>query len=115
MLNHHSYISIAVSSVIMYRVGAAAPSIRISISPSQGPFRVGQTVQFTCEVEPAQVHPVTYQWRIRDGENSLSNSESIDRTFGYYSFRYCWYFCAIMLNGTKLGSANKLIEVQGKY
>ena len=102
----------------MCRVGAAAPSVRISTSPSQGPFRIGQTVQFTCEVEPAQAHPVTYLWRYVDRAYAYytSTSESFNTTyFSLDNLRYCRYTCTVALNGTFLGSADKLVEVHGKY
>ena len=105
----------AVSSGIMGVCGAAAPSVRISTSPSQGgPFRVGQTVQFTCEMDPAQAHPVTYQWQRFDGDVLTFSSRSFNRTYQNYFYRYCWYFCTITQNGTLLGSADKFIEVHGK-
>ena len=53
----------AVASGTMFQVEAAALSVRITTIPSKGPFRLQQTVQFSCEVEPAQSGPVTYQWR----------------------------------------------------
>ena len=101
----------------MCRVGAAVPSVRISSSPSQGPFRVDQTVQFTCEVEPAQTHPVTYLWRIVDRINAYytRTSESFNTTYIRDNLRYCRYTCTVALNGTFLGSADKLVEVHGKY
>ena len=100
----------------MCRVGAADPSVRISTSPSQGPFRVGQTVQFTCEVDPAQAHPVTYQWRNVERVIGFSSytSESFNTTYYRDTLRYCRYTCAVTFNGTVLGSADELVEVHGK-
>ena len=101
----------------MCRVGAAVSSVRISTSPSQGPFRVFQTVQFTCEVEPAQALSVTYQWRIAERiyfYYNLSN-ESFNITYTHWNtLRYCRYICTVSLNGIVLGSADKLVEVHGK-
>ena len=104
----------------MCRVEAAAPSVKISTSPSQGPFRVGQTVQFTCEVEPAQEHFVTYRWFIVENiygpHTRTSTSPSFNQPFYYeYTLRYCRYICTVALNGIVLGSADKLVEVHGKY
>ena len=101
----------------MCRVGAAAPSVRISTSPSQGPFRVYQTVQFTCEVEPAQAHPVTYLWRnvVKVYTYNTRTNESFNETFNSYTLRYYRYTCTVALNGTVLGSADKIVEVHGKY
>ena len=101
----------------MCRVVTEAPSIRISTRPSQGPFKVGQTVHFTCEVEPAQEHGVTYRWRaVEDLYGFFTNTvESFSQTYhSNYTLHYCWYTCTVMLNGTVLGSADKLVEVLGK-
>ena len=106
----------AVASGTMFQVEAAVSSVRITTIPSKGPFRLLQIVQFSCEVEPAQSGPVTYQWRSVDfvnGGRSYS-SESFNKTFYIYSLHYCWYFCSVSLNGTVLGSADKLVEVHGK-
>ena len=106
----------AVASGTMFQVEAAASSVRITTIPSKGPFRLLQIVQFSCEVEPAQSGPVTYQWRSVDDVYGGSgySSESFNRTFYTYFLRYCWYFCSVSLNGTVLGSADKLVEVHGK-
>ena len=106
----------AVASGTMFQVEAAASSVRITTIPSKGPFKIQQMVQFSCEVEPAQSGPVTYRWRSVDnvnGDRSYS-SESFNRTFYIRDLRYCWYFCSVSLNGTVLGSADKLVEVHGK-
>ena len=113
-MNLNNHMCIAVCSVIMCGVGAADPSVRIITSPSNGPFRVGQTVQFTCEVELALAHPVTYQWRRVDGTSSQDFTKSFNRTFYNFNYRYCWYFCTVTVNGTHVGSADRLVEVHGK-
>ena len=106
----------AVASGTMFQVEAAASSVRIATIPSKGPFRLQQIVQFSCEVEPAESGPVTYQWKNVDyiyGGPSYSRG-SFNTTFYEYSLRYCWYFCSVSLNGKVLGSADKLVEVHGK-
>ena len=105
-----------VASGTMFQVEAAALSVRITTIPSKGPFRLQQTVQFSCEVEPAQSGPVIYQWKWVDNVNGGSSysSESLNLTFNTYSLHYCWYFCSLSLNGTVLGSADKLVKVHGK-
>ena len=110
------FICTAVASGTMFQVEAAASSVRIVTIPNKGPFRIQQRVQFTCEVEPAESGPVTYQWKnvyYLYGGTSYSR-ESFSTTFYEYSLRYCWYFCSVSLNGTVLGSADKLVEVHGK-
>ena len=42
------------------------------------------------------------------------SSKSFNLTVYTYFLRYCWYFCSVSLNGTVLGSADKLVEVHGK-
>ena len=106
----------AFASGTMFQVEAAASSVRITTIPSKGPFRIQQLVQLSCEVEPAQSGPVTYQWWSLDnmyGGSSYS-SESFNTTFYIHFLCYCWYFCSVSLNGTVLGSADKLVEVHGK-
>ena len=101
----------------MFRVETAELIVRITTIPSHGPFRLLQRVQFFCEVEPAQSDSITYQWRTVehvDGGVGYS-SESFYTIFPPHYLRYCWYFCSIIVNGTVLGSAEKLIEVHGKY
>ena len=98
----------------MCRVGAVAPSVRITTSPSQGPFRVDQTVQFTCEVEPAQEQPVTYHWKILDGSVSNFSTGSFHRTFFDFSFRHSWFYCTVQLNGVQIGEADRFFEIHGK-
>ena len=106
----------AVASGTMFQVEAAASSVRITTIPSKVPFRLQQTVQFSCEVEPAQSGPVIYQLKWVDNVNGgrSYSSESFNRTFYRDALRYCWYFCSGSLNGTVLGSADKLVEVHGK-
>ena len=99
----------SVASGTMFQVEAVASSVRITTIPSKGPFRIHQVVQFSCEVEPAESGPVTYQWKNVDyiyGGTSYSR-ESFNMTFNMDSLRYCWYFCSVSLSGTVLGSADK--------
>lgn len=88
----------------------------ITTIPREGPTRVGRRVQFSCEVEPTESGPMTYQWRTVEYAygGSTYSSESFNRTYDEYHLRYCWYFCTVTLRETILGSANKLVEVHGK-
>ena len=45
----------AVANGTMFLVEAAASSVRITTIPSKGNFRIQQIVQFSCEMEPAEV------------------------------------------------------------
>ena len=101
----------------MYRVAAIASSVRISTIPDQSSFRIGQQVLFTCMVEPEQAHPVTYQWsnvEYINGDGSSYFNERFNRNYDIRSLRYCMYVCTASLNGTVLGTADKLVEVHGK-
>jgi len=95
------------------------PSVKIVTSPRLGPFRLGQTVEFTCEVDSSHDVSISYQWRSVEGVyggGSTYSSRSFNKTFSEYRFtlRYCWYFCTVTYNGTFTVSNSKLIEVQGK-
>ena len=37
-------------------------SVTIVTDPSKGPFKLEQSVQLSCLVEPTPPEPVTYQW-----------------------------------------------------
>ena len=68
-------------------------------------------------VETAQSTPLTYQWwsveHVYGG--SRYSGDSFNKSFNYYALRNCWFSCTVTLNQTLLGSADKLIEVHGKY
>ena len=68
-------------------------------------------------LETAQSTPVTYQWRSVEVVNGgfRYSGGSFNRTFSVVSLRYCWFSCTVTLNQTLLGSADKFIEVHGKY
>ena len=91
--------------------------VKINTIPRKGPFRVFQIVQFSCEVEPAQLDNLSYQWKNIENVFGGSNftEESFNTTLTKDNLRYCWYFCTVYgSNGAVLGSANRLIEVHGK-
>ena len=91
--------------------------VRISTIPREAPFRIHQRVQFLCEVETAQSDPVVYKWKAVDdiSESRNYSGGNFITTYGENSLRYCWYYCTVHdLNGTVLGSSDKLIEVHGK-
>ena len=97
--------------------GFGSYSVSIITEPSQGPFRIGQDVQFMCQVDPTPPDPVTYQWRIveRSYEGSTSPQQNISTFYYYYDYtlRYCYYYCQASVNQTLLGSASRVVEVQG--
>ena len=91
---------------------------RIVTEPSQeGPFRIGRHVLFSCQIEPAPPEPVTYQWRYVEHSNGVQcTPQQIIRTiYRYrYSLHHCYYYCEVLMNGSLVGSASRIIEVQGK-
>ena len=95
-------------------VGAVSSTYSVSIitDPRQGPFRVGQTVNFSCVVEPA-LDDVTYQWRAVEYESSSFTRQNISRRYYSNSLRYCWYFCYVWQNETLINSSNLMVEIQG--
>ena len=111
------YCKFAVCSVLLpSRVDASVSLVRITTIPAHGPFRVRQRVQFSCMLETPQSTPVTYQWRSVEDVygGSRYSGDSVNKSFYANNLRYCWFSCTVTLNQTLLGSADKLIEVQGK-
>ena len=110
------FAAIAVYSAISFRDVIGAPSLRIATNPRQGPFRLGQTVEFTCEVDPVP-EVLVYQWRAVDGKygSSTYSGRSFNKTFYDDTLRFCWYFCSVTHNQTLLGKADKLVEVHGEH
>ena len=92
--------------------GFGSYSVSIITEPSQGPFRVGQDVQFMCQVDPTPPDPVTYQWRTVEDVyfgGGSSTQQNLSRSYHYhYSLRYCYYYCQASVNQTFLGSASKV-------
>ena len=74
-------------------------------------------MNFSCVVEPAPPDHVTYQWRSVESiyGGSTSTQQNWPRYYHYDYLHYCWYFCDVLLNDTVLGSANRIVEVQGKF
>ena len=111
------YCKYAVGSILLQSSPEAALFlVRITTIPSHGPFKLQQTVQFFCNVEPTRSTLVTYRWRSVEhlyGQSSYSG-DSFNKTFYGYNLRYCWFSCIVTLNQTILGSADKLIEIHGK-
>ena len=94
-----------------------ADNTRILTSPPQSPFRIGQRVRFTCEVDSTSTDNLTYQWKsveYTDGWGFSYSGQSFNRTFHDYSLRYSWFFCSVWKNGTRIASSNKIVEVHGK-
>ena len=90
---------------------------RIVTEPSQGPFWIERQILFSCQIEPTPPEPVTYQWRYVDhvyGGGSTTQ-QNISSDYHYViSLRYCYYYCEVLMNGTLVSSASRIIELQGK-
>ena len=89
---------------------------RIVTEPSQGPFRIERQVLFSCQIEPTPPEPVTYQWRYVEEAFSggSASGQNITRTHYDRSLHLCYYYCEVLINGTLVGTASRIIEVQGK-
>ena len=91
--------------------------MRIVTKPPHGPFRLGQTVQFTCEVDSLPTENLTFQWTSVEytyGGSSYSG-QSFNRTFTVrYTLHYAWFFCSMWRNTTQLASSDKVVEIHGK-
>ena len=98
--------------------GAAIESkgslVSISTLPANGPFYVGQTVQFTCETNTTM--SISYQWNYDSHVHNIDTrtGQSIDVTFDQDYLRYFWIFCTASSSGVILGKTNKFVEVHGK-
>ena len=106
-----------------YAVASAAVSVgeyNVSIitDPRQGPFRIGQEVQFSCQVEPTPPGNASYHWRnVVDVYGSFyDNRQNFTEYYAIYDppLRYCYYFCEVSVNGTLVGSARRIVQVQGE-
>ena len=92
-------------------------SVEIVTDPRQGPFRHGQRVQFSCVVNPAPPNEVNYQWRMveRIGAGDNITQQSFNRSYDDYNLLHsCYYYCEVAVNQTVLGSASRIVEIQGK-
>jgi hypothetical protein len=92
-------------------------SARIVTEPSQGPFRIGRTVQFSCLIEPTPPELVTYQWRAVEylyGSSSYTQ-QNLNVSYWRYSFHYCYYYCEVSMNETLLDSVSRIVQIQGTH
>lgn len=90
-------------------------TVSIITNPTQGPFRIYQPVNFSCVVEPGPPDAITYQWKTvdrLDGQSTYT-TQNFSLSYNYNNLRFCWYFCEASANLTKLGYANRVIEIQG--
>ena len=86
-------------------------------NPPQGPFKLRQRVEFSCEADSASTGNFTYQWRSVEntyGHSSSYSGQRFNKTFHYDTLRYSWFFCSVWKNGTQIASSNRIVEVQGK-
>ena len=99
------------------KLGDGAVSARIVTRPPQGPFRLGQTVQFTCEVDSLPTENLTFQWRSveKTSGGSSYSGQSFNKTFtSRFTLRYVWFFCSVLGNTIQLASSDKIVEINGK-
>ena len=93
----------------------ATSLVKITTVPREGPYMIGQTVQFVCEVD-THSYDVTFMWNaVEDIYGSLSSTGmKFSSTYWQETLRFCWYSCTVLKNGTLIGKANKVVEVHGK-
>ena len=90
-------------------------STRISTLPPKGPYRVGQTVQFSCEVDIKQNFSVTWDVFATVYGHTTRYDRQFNWTFWHdNALHYNLFFCTVVANGTAIDRAKKVIEVQGK-
>jgi len=91
-----------------------ATSVTISTIPRSGPFVIGQTVQFSCEVHPSANASFRWIYVYYNGYGT-STAKALHITIHENTIRYPLVFCMASLSGVTLGKATKVIEVNGKY
>ena len=109
-----SFIAASISAV----VSVGEYTVSIITDPRQGPFRIDQTVQFSCQVDPTPLGNVSYQWRNLDSNyvGYSGNHQNFSRDYDIRDllFLYSYYFCEVSVNETLVGSATRIVEVQGE-
>ena len=92
-------------------------SVTITTRPRQGPFRVGERVQFSCSVQPTPPGNLTYQWRRVEHAARYSFTfmrQYFNRTYYESYLHYCYYYCEVSANGTVVSSTSRIVEVLGE-
>ena len=90
-------------------------SVTITTQPRQGPFRINQTVQFSCSVHPTPPGNLTYQWRtVEYGYGSTYTQQQIIAYYRRDNLHYCYYYCEVFADGAVVGSASRIVEVLGE-
>ena len=93
-------------------------SVTITTQPRQGPFRIEQTVQFSCSVHPTPPGDLTYSWKTVDSiYDSTYTRQHFNRTYSEYenNLHFCYYYCEVLANDTiVVGSTSRIVEVQGE-
>ena len=67
-------------------------------------------------VEPAPPEPVTYQWiYIQRGSGGLDGfaGKTFITSYERNTVRYCHYSCEVTVNQALVGSARRIVELQG--
>ena len=94
-------------------------TVSIITDPREGPFRIDQTVQFSCQLDPTPPGNVSYRWRFVDEAGSSGASglqQNFSRIYSIYGYHphHCYYFCEVSVNGTPVSSARRIVQVQGE-
>ena len=108
---------IDISFILGAIVSGSESLVTISTVPSNGPFYIGQTVKFICEIDSTKDTNVSYEWvfayhylmRYR------INNQTFKHTFTPVIVRYSLYTCIVKSSsGNIIEKAKKVIEVHGK-
>ena len=109
------FLSVLAGLCFYFQLITEANTARILTSPPQSPFRIGQRVRFTCEVDSSFTDNLTYHWRSEEyGSGFTYSGQSFNKTFHKFSLRYSWFFCSIWKNETRIASSSMIVEVHGK-
>ena len=105
-----------------YFAVADEPHVTVTTNPANGPFQIGQEVQYFCSLDgessSADTDTTTvYYWEFkRNGapyDSILRNSQNLMHQQGRFSFRFIWFFCKAFVNSTFVGLRSTLAEYQG--
>ena len=104
--------------LLWFNLGAAvcvkSTSVTISTLPRIGPFVVGQSVKFTCDVNTT-ANNISFDWvYVHTIGISRATVKNVSLYFHDDIIRYPWFYCMVSSSGVTVGKATKVIEIHDK-
>ena len=113
MLNEYNSLFYAVTGVFGEQY-----TVMVITDPPNGPFLVGNRINFTCHVDPLPPEPVTYSWHAMTNANGstlyLPGQKTIHYIPSYQDLHFSWFFCKMLSNESVIGFGRRLVEIHGK-